>query len=87
MERLVPRDFEEVKRFIEGHHLLDYLLSKPVASRVTGSAAHARRLAYDSAWGLRWLIRYTSRLFRGVESRITNCYHQYALRPRKTSSA
>jgi hypothetical protein len=71
LERLVPRDSEEVKRFIERHRLLDYLLSKPAG--FSGDRKLLRMLAalaeYDAAWGLRWLIQLYVKAIPRVESR------------------
>jgi hypothetical protein len=57
LERLVPRDFESVKSFIEKHELLNYLVTRPVG--FTGDRKLLRLLTTlaecDPAWSLRRL--------------------------------
>jgi hypothetical protein len=71
LERLVPRRFAEVKRFVEQHGLLEYVLGKPPT--FTGKWKLLRMLTaiaeYDPPWSLRLLIDLYIKAIPGVESR------------------
>ncbi|HEX7316646.1 MAG TPA: hypothetical protein VF297_22280 [Pyrinomonadaceae bacterium] len=71
LERLVPRDCARVRRFVEEHALLEYMLAQ--SPGFTGEWKLLRMLAaiaeYDPAWSWRALIELYVRAIPNVKSR------------------
>jgi hypothetical protein len=71
LERLVPRSYADVQKFVERHGLLEYVLSK--SAGFTGEWELLHMLAaiaeYDPAWSWRMLIELYLKAIPRVESR------------------
>ncbi len=71
LERLVPRNCDEVKKFVEQHGLLEYVLGKPAG--FSGEWKLLRMLTavaeYDPEWSLRILTELYLKAIPRVESR------------------